>query len=72
MKKAVLFFVLIFSLGIFITSCSRDGDSSGDYERECGTYNGKTLYTGPKGGCYYKQSDGEKTYVERVYCKCLK
>lgn len=72
MKKVILLFVLIIGFSSLIISCSRDGDSSGDYERECGTYNGKILYTGPKGGCYYKQSDGEKTYVERTYCKCLK
>lgn len=25
----------------------------------CGQYNGKTLYTGPRGGCYYYQDDQE-------------
>lgn len=72
MKKAILFLGLMLGAGFLINSCSRDNEPSNDYERECGTYNGKTLYTGPKGGCYYKQTDGEKTYVERVYCKCLK
>lgn len=65
MKK----FLLIVGLGLFIFSCEKDNSPS---EWECGTYNGKTLYTGPKGGCYYKQQDGEKTYVDRKYCKCLK
>ena len=41
-------------------------------ERVCGQYNGKTLYTGPRGGCYYYQDDGEKTYVDRSNCSCLK
>ena len=34
-------------------------------EWECGTYNGKTLYTGPRNGCYYINSNGNKTYVDR-------
>ena len=40
-----------------------------DYQ--CGSYNGNTLWTGPKGGCYYKNSGTTgKTYVDRSYCKC--
>ncbi|WP_370398413.1 hypothetical protein [Tenacibaculum dicentrarchi] len=35
---------------------------------ECGTHNGKTLHTGPKGGCYYINSNGNKTYVDRSEC----
>ncbi len=39
-------------------------------EWTCGTYKGHQLYTGPKGGCYYKNSNGNKTYVDRVNCNC--
>ncbi|MBE7688426.1 hypothetical protein G1K66_08385 [Tenacibaculum finnmarkense] len=35
---------------------------------ECGTHNGKTLHTGPKGGCYYINSSGNKSYVDRSEC----
>ena len=34
----------------------------------CGMYNGKPVYTGPRGGCYYINSNGNKTYVERNFC----
>lgn len=37
---------------------------------KCGTYNGKQLYRGPQGGCYYINSNGNKTYVDRSYCNC--
>lgn len=36
----------------------------------CGTYNGKALYTGPEGGCYYINSSGNKQYVDRSNCNC--
>lgn len=36
----------------------------------CGMYNGRSLTIGPKGGCYYINSNGNKTYVDRSYCKC--
>lgn len=29
---------------------------------------GKTYYTGPKGGCYYYNSNGNKSYVDRSLC----
>src|SRR5690606_19982179 len=29
----------------------------------CGMYNGRSLTIGPKGGCYYINSNGKKTYV---------
>ena len=37
---------------------------------KCGVYNGKQLYRGPQGGCYYINSNGNKTYVDRIYCTC--
>lgn len=39
-------------------------------EWPCGMYNGRGLITGPKGGCYYINSNGNKTYVDRSYCHC--
>ncbi len=35
---------------------------------ECGTHNGKILHTGPRGGCYYINSSGNKSYVDRSEC----
>lgn len=26
-------------------------------------------FTGPRGGCYYIERNGEKTYVDRSYCQ---
>lgn len=28
----------------------------------------RTYYTGPRGGCYYINSNGNKTYVDRSFC----
>ena len=78
MKK--IFTILILCLSL---ACSKDGGSNKENkqtkerilekgEKVCGQYNGKTLYTGPRGGCYYYQDDGEKTYVDRSNCSCLK
>ncbi len=39
-------------------------------EWSCGKHNGKQLYTGPRGGCYYYNSNGNKTYVDRSECNC--
>lgn len=36
----------------------------------CGSYNGNKLYKGPNGGCYYINSNGNKTYVDGSYCDC--
>nr|DAK60806.1 MAG TPA: PBCV-specific basic adaptor domain [Caudoviricetes sp.] len=82
MKKLLTLLTIAISSVALIT-CSKDDDKSNndkgggknnnsEQEWVCGEYHGKTLYTGPRGGCYYKQSDGEKTYVDRKYCKCLK
>lgn len=67
--------ILIISI-IFYVSCSKgaysdeskDGNTAS--ELRCGTHNGKQLWIGPKGGCYYKNSNGNKTYVERAECNC--
>lgn len=64
---------LVFLLLFFITFNSCDSQEEGTEELSewrCGTYNGKTLYTGPQGGCYYYNSNGNKTYVDRSKCNC--
>lgn len=40
------------------------------YSNPCGDHNGHPLYRGPKGGCYYINSSGKKTYVDRSECGC--
>lgn len=30
---------------------------------------GRTYITGPRGGCYYINGNGNKTYVDRSFCK---
>lgn len=45
-------------------------------DAKCGKYNGRQLYMGDKGGCYYrtKGKDGkmDKVYVDRSNCKNCK
>jgi hypothetical protein len=36
----------------------------------CGYHNGHKLYKGSDGGCYYINSNGNKTYVGRSECNC--
>jgi len=37
----------------------------------CGKYNGKNIYKGEKGGCYYlKGKKKEKIYINKKFCKC--
>lgn len=61
MKKLLLF---VLAIGLMI-ACSSSDDSGG-----CGMYNGKSVTEGPEGGCYYINSNGNKTYVDRSYCDC--
>ncbi|WP_198553842.1 hypothetical protein [Tenacibaculum sp. Bg11-29] len=80
MKKIILTSLFIAVLSIL--SCSTGGDDLEETdlsetnlpetrtEWRCGTHNGKKLWTGPKGGCYYKNSNGNKTYVDRSECNC--
>ena len=70
MKKLALLLLIAF---FTLASCEGDGSSTSSStanEWKCGTYNGHQLYTGPKGGCYYYNSNGNKTYVDRSYCNC--
>ena len=65
MKK--IFFLLCINLflagNLVLTSCEKSGDP-------CGFYNGSQLYLGPKGGCYYINTNGNKEYVDRGECQC--
>ena len=62
-----LYKILFLSIAILIIS-SCDSDSDGDYTTNC-EYNGQELMTGPEGGCYYWNSNGNKTYVDRSCCE---
>lgn len=58
---------------LFIACANLQCDSSGsnyNADPECGTHNGNKLYLGPQGGCYYINSNGNKTYVDRSECHC--
>lgn len=71
MRKILLCFLLLACL-----SCSKSSDTTVDNTETpansspCGTHNGKQLYKGSRGGCYYINSNGNKTYVDRNECNC--
>ncbi|WP_123803303.1 hypothetical protein [Flavivirga aquatica] len=80
MKKPTLIFTLLICF-IYLISCDSEETPSSDSETinsentsstewRCGTHNGKSLWTGPKGGCYYYNSNNNKTYVDRSECNC--
>jgi hypothetical protein len=84
MKKISLLATATISVAFF--TCSKDNNdgaykewkkkSQSEQEWLCGNYNGYTLYTGPRGGCYYKKLNSdfkeEIVYVDRKHCsKCL-
>lgn len=69
MRKLRFILFLLVLLSISNSNCTEESDDYGsDYP--CGFHNGKQLYTGPKGGCYYYNSNGNKTYVDRSECIC--
>lgn len=45
-------------------------NSSLNVDTQCREYNGKPLFIGKSGGCYYINSNGNKTYVDRDLCNC--
>jgi hypothetical protein len=54
-------------------SCSKSADqpAAAKTDTSCGTYkSGQQLYKGSEGGCYYVNSSGNKTYVDRSACTC--
>lgn len=79
MKK--LFVLSLFCLTILLgcgtyepacTDCDEPttstGGSSTGGSSSSGCGNGRTLHKGPKGGCYYINSKGNKVYVDRSCC----
>lgn len=75
MKKLQI--VCFLFISVVLTQCSTDTDGIEEQDTQetrtewkCGFHNGKQLWTGPKGGCYYKNSNGNKTYVDRSECNC--
>lgn len=72
MKRFFLLLVLLSST----LACQKDESTEGSSltpatDRPCGTYkSGQSLRKGPEGGCYYINSNGNKTYVEKEACKC--
>jgi hypothetical protein len=62
MKTTILLPIIILAL----FSCSKEESKSSS----CGTHNGKELYKGPEGGCFYYNSSGHKTYVPPAECDC--
>lgn len=63
MKRYLLIVFVAFAMLTSITSHAKN------------TYRPKTPHTyitGPKGGCYYINSHGKKTYVDRALCKTPK
>jgi hypothetical protein len=78
MKMSIVSILLMGALAFISCEASDDVSIASEYENngtksewKCGTHNGKTLYTGPKGGCYYYNGNGNKTYVDRSECSCL-
>jgi hypothetical protein len=60
-------------LALGVAGCSDTStNSTGGTQTEwrCGSYNGHPLWTGPQGGCYYYNSNGNKSYVDRSNCNC--
>lgn len=66
MKKLLSMFSLALVIA-FGTGCEESGTSPSSSSGGC-SYNGHSLHVGPKGGCYYINSSGNKTYVDRSEC----
>lgn len=73
MKKIILILILGFFIQFNLSCSGSESTPTDDIEHtvpdwKCGTHNGKQLWTGPRGGCYYINSNGNKTYVDRSEC----
>jgi len=71
--KKLLLLTSLFAFSFL--SCNKSETDSDTTEtvsnsRTCGFHNGNQLYKGPQGGCYYINSNGNKTYVDRSKCNC--
>lgn len=62
----------LFAMFIVLCSCEKGGDTGSNYSSDtpCGSYNGHSLYKGSGGGCYYINSNGNKSYVDKSHCNC--
>ena len=64
-------YIFIILLSFLFISCDSSSDNP---SANCGTkvVSGQTyqLYKGPQGGCYYNNSNGNKSYVDRSECNC--
>ena len=70
-----LYLIFIFLLFLNCTSSDTPGDSkSNKTTQDCGVKVvkgvSKKLHIGPRGGCYYINDNGNKSYVDRSDCKC--
>ncbi len=59
MKAKIILVCLI--VNFFIISSYGGSIDDSLTEWSCGTHNGQELFTGPKGGCYYYNSNDNKT-----------
>ena len=61
-----IFFIILISL----FSCNKESNNSstncGNYKLNSGEV--KQTYSGSNGGCYYINSNGNKTYIDKIYC----
>ena len=56
-----------------LSLCSVYSASVSDKDKKCGQWEGRQLYQGEKGGCYYikiKNKKRTKIYVDKVKCNC--
>ncbi len=61
MKKTISLFLAVFCMVMVVIA----------KPKPCGTWKGKNLYKGEKGGCYYLKSKKKvKVYVDKNFCKC--
>jgi len=69
--------ILITLIFISLSACTSTDDTTEveiqtttEVDIKCGFHNGNQLWKGPEGGCYYINSNGNKTYVDRDECDC--
>ncbi len=71
MKKLVIFKLFVVLFIVLFISCNKETNNNS--KSSCGYYtysNGTTtpVYKGSNNGCYYINSNGNKTYVDDNYC----
>ncbi len=71
MKKVLRILMILILFACVNVGCEEiSSNSSSSSDTPCGYHNGKRLYKGPRGGCYYMNSNNNKTYVDRSECHC--